>query len=119
MKAIVIRENGGLDVLQCGEFAEPSPGPGELKVRVAAAGCNFADTLMAKGTYQDRPELPFVPGLELAGEVVEVGEGVTIAMVPSRNMRFVMKLIRRWSPMPWKIFRPLPFQLSMAPAMSP
>lgn len=86
MKAIVIRENGGLDVLQSDEFAEPSPGAGELKVRVAAAGCNFADTLMAKGTYQDRPDLPFVPGLELAGEVVEVGEGVTIAKPGQRVM---------------------------------
>lgn len=86
MKAVVIREHGGLEVLKWEEFPEPEPGPGQLKVRVAAAGCNFADTLMAKGTYQDRPDPPFVPGLELAGEVVSVGEGVTIAKPGQRIM---------------------------------
>jgi NADPH2:quinone reductase len=51
----------------------PAPGPGEIKVQVAAAGLNFADTLMIAGQYQVKPELPFVPGLELAGTVLEVG----------------------------------------------
>ncbi len=86
MKAVVIREHGGLDVLRWEEMPEPAPGPGQLKVRVAAAGCNFADTLMAKGTYQDIPGLPFSPGMELAGEVLAVGEGVTIAKPGQRVM---------------------------------
>ncbi|HVY99563.1 MAG TPA: NADPH:quinone oxidoreductase family protein [Dongiaceae bacterium] len=53
----------------------PAPKAGEIKVQVAAAGLNFADTLMISGQYQHRPELPFVPGLELAGTVMEVGPG--------------------------------------------
>jgi NADPH2:quinone reductase len=55
----------------------PSPKAGEIKVQVAAAGLNFADTLMIAGQYQHKPELPFTPGLELAGTVLEVGPGET------------------------------------------
>jgi NADPH2:quinone reductase len=51
----------------------PAPKTGEIKVKVAAAGLNFADTLMIAGQYQHKPELPFTPGLELAGTVLEVG----------------------------------------------
>jgi NADPH2:quinone reductase len=54
----------------------PSPKPGEIKVKVASAGLNFADTLMISGQYQQKPELPFTPGLELAGTVLEVGPAV-------------------------------------------
>jgi NADPH2:quinone reductase len=54
----------------------PSPKAGEIKVKVAAAGLNFADTLMIAGQYQQKPELPFTPGLELAGTVLEVGPAV-------------------------------------------
>ena len=53
----------------------PSPKAGEIKVKVASAGLNFADTLMIAGQYQHKPELPFTPGLELAGTVLEVGPG--------------------------------------------
>lgn len=55
----------------------PSPGPGEVLVRVRAAGVNFPDLLMTRGEYQMKPPLPFVGGMELAGEVVGLGEGVT------------------------------------------
>ena len=55
----------------------PSPKAGEIKVQVASAGLNFADTLMIAGQYQHKPELPFTPGLELAGTVLEVGPGET------------------------------------------
>ncbi|WP_438942696.1 NADPH:quinone oxidoreductase family protein [Primorskyibacter marinus] len=54
----------------------PEPGPSEIRIRIAACGLNFADLLMQKGTYQDTPALPFVPGMEVAGEVDAVGEGV-------------------------------------------
>ncbi|MBE2278079.1 MAG: NADPH:quinone oxidoreductase family protein [Rhodobacteraceae bacterium] len=56
---------------------DPRPGPGEALVRVAAAGLNFADLLMAQGRYQDRIAPPFVPGLELAGTVEALGPGTT------------------------------------------
>lgn len=55
----------------------PAPGPGELRLKIAACGLNFADLLMIKGTYQDTPALPFVPGLEVAGVVDAVGPDVT------------------------------------------
>lgn len=53
----------------------PEPGPGEVLLRVAAAGLNFADLLMLQGRYQTRPAPPFVPGLELAGTVLQAGPG--------------------------------------------
>ena len=55
----------------------PSPRASEIKVKVASAGLNFADTLMIAGQYQQKPELPFTPGLELGGTVLEVGPGET------------------------------------------
>ena len=61
------------------DLPRPVPGPGEVLLRVAAAGLNFADLLMAEGRYQDRPDLPFVPGMELAGIVEEAGPGVSLA----------------------------------------
>ncbi|WOF44717.1 NADPH:quinone oxidoreductase family protein [Sphingopyxis indica] len=54
----------------------PAPGPGEVRVRVRAAAVNFPDLLMTNGGYQLKPELPFTPGLEFAGEVEALGEGV-------------------------------------------
>ncbi len=54
----------------------PEPGPGEVRVRVRAAAVNFPDLLMTRGAYQLKPDLPFVPGLEFAGEVDSVGAEV-------------------------------------------
>ncbi|MDA7427471.1 NADPH:quinone oxidoreductase family protein [Primorskyibacter aestuariivivens] len=55
----------------------PEPKPGEIRVRIAACGLNFADLLMEKGTYQDTPDAPFTLGMEVAGTVDALGEGVT------------------------------------------
>lgn len=55
----------------------PSPGPGEIAVEIAACALNFADILMAKGSYQDMPPLPATLGMELAGTVAAAGDGVT------------------------------------------
>jgi NADPH2:quinone reductase len=55
----------------------PQPGPGEVLVKVRAASVNFPDLLMTRGEYQFKPPLPFTPGLDLAGEVAALGEGVT------------------------------------------
>ncbi|MBU6372511.1 MAG: NADPH:quinone oxidoreductase family protein [Alphaproteobacteria bacterium] len=59
------------------DIATPAPGPGQALVRVAAAGVNFPDVLMCQGKYQFKPEPPFTPGMEMAGEVVALGEGVS------------------------------------------
>ncbi|MDE2355201.1 MAG: NADPH:quinone oxidoreductase family protein [Alphaproteobacteria bacterium] len=58
------------------EIATPRPGPGEVLIRVRAAAVNFPDLLQTRGEYQHKPELPFIPGLELSGEVEALGEGV-------------------------------------------
>lgn len=57
--------------------AIPSPGPGEVRVRIAACGLNFADLLMVSGTYQDTPEPPFTMGMEISGVIDAHGEGVS------------------------------------------
>ncbi|MCI5111652.1 MAG: NADPH:quinone oxidoreductase family protein [Marivita sp.] len=58
------------------DVAIPEPGTGEIRVRIHACGLNFADLLMVKGTYQDTPRLPFTLGMEVAGTVDALGEGV-------------------------------------------
>jgi NADPH2:quinone reductase len=75
MHAIVARQSGGPEVLELAETGRPVPGPGQLLVRVAAAGVNFIDTYQRSGVYKVR--YPFTPGSEAAGTVEEVGEGVT------------------------------------------
>jgi NADPH2:quinone reductase len=62
------------------DLATPRPGGGQVLVRVLASACNFPDILLCQGTYQDRPEPPFVLGLEVAGEVVEAGPGARSAV---------------------------------------
>ncbi len=87
MKAMVCEAFGGPDVLALREVADPPPpGPGELQVRIRARGVQFVDVLMLAGTYQFRPEPPFIPGNEAAGEVVAVGPGVTGFAVDDRVM---------------------------------
>jgi NADPH2:quinone reductase len=65
------------DVLELASVSRPEPGPGQVLVRVLAAAGNFPDVLLCRGTYQVRPPLPFTPGVELCGEVVETGPDVT------------------------------------------
>ncbi|MFN3938591.1 MAG: NADPH:quinone oxidoreductase family protein [Gemmobacter sp.] len=59
------------------ESPPPSPGPGEILLRIADCGLNFADLLMLKGEYQERPDPPFTLGMEVAGTIEALGEGVT------------------------------------------
>jgi NADPH2:quinone reductase len=65
------------DVLRLDQIPDPEPGPGQVLVRVRGAAANFPDVLMCQGSYQVRPPLPFTPGIELCGEVVSLGAGVT------------------------------------------
>lgn len=77
MRAMQITELG--QPLRLADAPVPEPGPGEVLVRVAACGINFADTLMAAGRYQEKPALPFAPGLEVAGTVAAAGPGAALA----------------------------------------
>jgi len=78
MRAVLFRGKGGPEVVEWGEARDPSPGRGEVLVRVRAAALNRADLLQRRGLYPPPPGTrEDLPGLELAGEVEEVGEGVT------------------------------------------
>jgi NADPH:quinone reductase-like Zn-dependent oxidoreductase len=76
VKALLSHEPGGPERLRIEEVAEPRAGPGELLVRVRACAINFPDVLIIEDKYQLRPQRPFAPGGEIAGEVIGVGEGV-------------------------------------------
>src|ERR1041385_3985105 len=75
MRAIVVNELGSPDVLRLSDVNDPQPGPGELLVKVGAAGVNFIETYQRSGLYQMK--VPYTPGAEAAGQVLAVGEGVT------------------------------------------
>jgi NADPH2:quinone reductase len=76
MRAIQCEEWGGPDQLKLRDIADPAPKPGEVLVRIRAAGVNFPDVLIIQKKYQVQPPLPFTPGAEIAGEIEAVGEGV-------------------------------------------
>jgi NADPH:quinone reductase-like Zn-dependent oxidoreductase len=76
MRAVVITEHGGPEVLRVQERPDPRVGPGEVRIAVKAAGINFADTMARTGMYPDAPKVPCVVGYEVAGEVESVGDGV-------------------------------------------
>ncbi|SMO41856.1 NADPH:quinone oxidoreductase family protein [Ruegeria faecimaris] len=76
MQALLSVAPGGPETLELTTLPDPSPGKGELLVRVRAAGVNFPDTLMIRDLYQIKPPRPFAPGGEIAGEVIGLGEGV-------------------------------------------
>ena len=63
-------------VLSLDEIDQPTPGEGQVLVKVRAAALNFPDVLMAQGMYQEKPPLPYIPGVELCGELVETGQRV-------------------------------------------
>jgi NADPH:quinone reductase-like Zn-dependent oxidoreductase len=77
VRAVVITKHGGPDVLRVEERPDPELGPGQVRIAVAAAGINFADVLARMGLYPDAPKPPCVIGYEVAGTVLELGEGVT------------------------------------------
>src|SRR5262249_28700331 len=87
MKAVVCEAFGGPEVLALREGPDPPPpGPGEGQVRIAARGVQYVDVLMLAGKYQFRPEPPFIPGNEAAGEAVPVGARVRRGAVAGRIM---------------------------------
>lgn len=74
---MLMRELGDPSLLQRVELPDPVPGPGQVSIEVAAAGCNFADVLICRGGYQLKPALPFAPGSEVAGRIRAVGPEVS------------------------------------------
>ena len=76
MQAVLCRDLGTVEQLVVEDVPMPEPGPGQVRIRLFAAGLNFADTLMVAGKYQLKPQLPFVPGVEGAGVVDACGANV-------------------------------------------
>lgn len=76
MRAVVVDRLTTPEALRVSEIPAPDLGADEVRIAVRAAGCNFSDVLMLKGEYQVKPPLPFVPGGEVGGEVLEVGAAV-------------------------------------------
>lgn len=87
MRAVLCKAWGEPLVVE--EVPSPAVQPGTVKVRVEASGVNFADTLIVAGKYQVKPDLPFTPGIEVAGTVVEAGDGVTGAKPGDRVIGFL------------------------------
>jgi NADPH2:quinone reductase len=84
MKAILVREFGGPDVLQLADVPDPTPQAGQVLVRVHAVGVNPYDTYMRTGNYATRPALPYTPGADGAGLVEALGPGVTTVRTGDR-----------------------------------
>jgi len=109
VKQVVIPRYGPPEVLEVREAPDPHAGPGTVRIRVAAAGVNFSDLLARQGLYPDAPKPPLVVGYEVAGEVDEVGEGVTAFREGDR----VFAMVRFWGQSelfvaPVDFVRPLP-----------
>ncbi len=84
MKRVVVDHYGGPEVLRVVEDDIPQPGPGEVRVRVLAAGVSYTDAMLRAGTYLGVPKPPFTPGYELGGVVEELGPGCSRLRVGDR-----------------------------------
>lgn len=88
MKAIVVRQYGGPEVLRYEEVPDPEPGPGEVLLKVRVAGFNYADVMMRMGLYRGGPKPPYIPGFEVCGTVTRLGPGVSGLREGARVLAF-------------------------------
>ncbi|MBV9076459.1 MAG: alcohol dehydrogenase catalytic domain-containing protein, partial [Methylobacteriaceae bacterium] len=77
MKALLSLAPGGPETLVLQDVPEPEPGPGEVRLKVAAVGVNYPDSLIIEDRYQFKPARPFAPGAEASGTIDRLGEGVS------------------------------------------
>jgi len=89
MRAALCKSLNGPDGIVVEDLPAPVPGPGEVRLRVRAAALNFLDTLITRGRYQHKPDLPFSQGAEVAGEIDEVGDGVEGLVVGQRACAYL------------------------------
>ena len=90
MKAAICRAWGPPSVLVVEEISPPALPSDCVRIRVRAAGVGFQDILMVAGRYETKPEFPFAPGNEVAGEVIECGPGVT-ALIPGDRVMAILE----------------------------
>ena len=99
------------------DIAVPTPKAGEVLVKIDACGMNFGDTLMIKGTYQEKPPLPFTIGMELAGTVIEIGAGVTAFTKGQRIAAYAGSGgLAEYATMPADVCVPIPDAMSFVDA---
>ena len=106
---VIIKKAGGVSAITTEPMQPPAPKQGEVRIKVAYAGINFADLLMRLGFYQPRPPFPFTPGYEVSGVVdalgkdvqgLEVGQKVVAAMRNGGQASFVVSPVERVLPLP-------------------
>ena len=112
MKAIVFTELGGPEVMQLSEVPRPEVRPGMVLLKVHAIGVNFADTRFRQGTYVVKPKLPDTPGMEAAGVVEAVGEGVSGIAPGMRVAAFTVKSYAEYCQAPAPMIIRLPDDVS-------
>lgn len=108
MKAIVFEKTGGPEVLALGDVPKPEVRPGMVLIKTHAIGVNFADTRFRQGTYVLKPKLPDTPGLEAAGVIEAVGDGVTSLRPGTRVAAFTVKSYAEYCLAPVPMVIPLP-----------
>jgi NADPH:quinone reductase len=124
MRAIVLHETGGPEVLRAIDWPTPDPGPGEARVCARAIGVGRPDVLIRTGAYKWMPPLPAIPGNELAGEVDAVGAGVDPAWLGRRVLLSARELPQRgggyaqWQCAPAEALYPLPEAVAFDDAVS-
>ena len=112
MKAIVFAQTGGPEVLTLGDVPKPEVRPGMVLIGVHAIGVNFADTRFRQGTYVVKPKLPDTPGMEAAGVVEAVGDGVSGIRPGARVAAFTVKSYAEYCQAPESMVIPLPDAVS-------
>src|SRR5262245_48798330 len=112
MKAIVFEKTGGPEVMALAEVSKPELRPGMVRIRTHAIGVNFADTRFRQGTYAVKPKLPDTPGLEAAGVIDGLGEGVTGLTPGARVTAFTARGYAEYCLAPTDMVIPLPESVS-------
>ncbi|MCP5075319.1 MAG: NADPH:quinone oxidoreductase family protein [Rhodobacteraceae bacterium] len=111
MRAMQLLEYGQVLVMQ--DVAKPIPGPGEVLVKIQACSINFADTLLITGTYQEKPPLPFSPGMEVSGTIEAVSADVTELFAGQRIAAYCgMSGLAEYLAIPAKTCVPIPNKMS-------
>ena len=90
MRSIRVSSLDGVDALTVEDIPPPVAGPGEVRIKVYVGGVKLSRPPMSEGKYQHKPDLPFTPGLEAAGEVIDVGDGVNRFAPGDRVMGFLI-----------------------------
>ncbi|MBW4707199.1 NADPH:quinone oxidoreductase family protein [Roseobacter sp. YSTF-M11] len=111
MRAMQVTELG--QPMKLRDIPTPDPQPGQVLVKVHTCGLNFGDLLIIKGTYQEKPQLPFTLGMELCGTVVAVGEGVTAVATGQRVAAYCgFDALADYAAIPADVCVPVPDQMS-------